>query len=153
MHRLIFSHFTFLLAALFASQVAAAVLDGPISARQNQSQISCQEYATLANLSVIAGNSTFRGAFIQASPDGTEKSESILTNALNEFTDLHLINDTALNDQCGNLTMTAIAGAPANFSEGLIGPFHIGMGVRLGSGAGSTAMVTAAMVGAAMLLL
>lgn len=154
----LWSSFFSLLLALLTCQIAvAAVLENPIAdtwqLAPRQADISCQEYATIANLSTIAANSTFRAAFIKASPEGTVQSENILTNAQNQAANMHLINDTALNQQCGNLTDIAMKEAPKNFSKGTVGPFQINEGIRLGSGGAITAMMTAAMVGAVMLTL
>jgi hypothetical protein len=157
MHALIMSRVFGLLLALFAFQVAASgapsAASVDLSARQS-SNVSCEEYATLANLSTIGGNFTFRGAFIQSDlGDGTLKAGAILDNAIAQFTTLALINDTTLNQQCGNLTAVAVAEAPKTFSEGIVGPFHIGAGISLGSGVGSTAAISAVLVAAAMLVL
>lgn len=85
--------------------------------------VSCLEYATVANLSTIGLNSTFRAAFLQASPFGTDKSAGILNGAEKELPSL--IDDKALNDKCGNLTAVALKEAPLNFTQGIVGPFRI----------------------------
>lgn len=164
MHPSSSSPFTFLLLALFALQVTASVLAKPqlanrnfIAARQEEDlQVSCEEYGRLVNLSTIGTNSTFRSAFIQASPDGTRHSGNILDEATAKYTELALINDTKLNDNktgCGNLTELAIAEAPANFTKGIVGPFSISAAARLGGGLGGSAVLTAALVGTALWLL
>ena len=157
MHASITSRVAYLLLALFALQISASAVENPqgdsLRLIARDTEISCEEYATLANLSTIGTNSTFRGAFLQASPDGSIQSSGILDNATAFFTNLHLINDTGLNDACGNLSAIAIAEAPKNFSEGIVGPFNIGAAASLGSGVGLTAIFTAAMVGAVVLSL
>ena len=150
------SSFLSLLLVLLAFQVTASTVFENPNAESPQlvpREISCQEFATIANLSIIGGNSTFRAAFIKSSPQGTLQSENLLTNAQNQFVQLNLINDTALNQTCGNLTAIAIAEAPKNFSKGIIGPFSISGGTRLGSGNGFVTMITAAVVGAAVFAL
>jgi hypothetical protein len=159
MHGLTPSTFVCLLFALFSIQIAASAVPNAeaeamiLDARQASSNISCHEYATLSNLTAIGLNSTFRGAFIAASPDGTLTSENLLNDAAAQWTNEHLINDTTLNAACGNLSAIALQEAPKNFSQGIVGGFTIGAGARLGGGAGFTAAVTATMVAAAMMLL
>lgn len=96
----------------------------PLAPRQTTTPtISCLEYATVANLSTINTNSTFRAAFLQSAPFGTDKSQGILNGATKTLKTA--INDKALNDQCGNLTAVAIREAPLNFTQGIVGPFQI----------------------------
>jgi hypothetical protein len=129
MHALITRPFNYLLLALFAFQIAAAVVGSPnedsLRLAPRQGAVPCDEYATLANLSTIAMNSTFRAAFIQASRDGTLKSSAILDTAMMQFMSLNLVNDTATNQECGNLTAVAATEAPKNFTLGVVGPFQV----------------------------
>ena len=84
---------------------------------------SCLSYATVANLSTIGTNSTFRAAFQQNSPWGTDHASGVLDGATKTL--LPLINNQALNQACGNLTAVAIQQAPVNFSQGIVGEFRI----------------------------
>jgi hypothetical protein len=156
MHGLTTSAFAYLLFALFTSQIRAFVLEdghAEILLEKRQPQVSCDQYASIANLSIVAMNSTFRADFVQASRDGTLQSSAILDNALNQFMSEALMNDTTLNQQCGNLTLVAVNEAPKNFSEGIILDEHVGAAAALGGGVRLTAVITAAMVGAAVLSL
>jgi hypothetical protein len=156
MYTITMSRFTYLLLALFAIQISATAIKIPnpnrrhLAARQNQ--ISCDEYAMLANLTAIGQNSTFRGAFIKASPDGTAKSEAIINNAITKWTSLKLINDTQLNKKCTNLTKVALLEAPKNFTKGIVAQFKISAGVRATGGIGYAVLITTAFVGFAACL-
>ncbi|MCJ1440865.1 MAG: hypothetical protein MMC23_001351 [Stictis urceolatum] len=153
------SAITCLILALFACYATASAIERssangkPLAPRA--AQISCSEYSTLANLTYIGLNSTFRAAFIQASRDGTVKSSAILDDAAKKYNQLKLINDTVLNDNktCRNLSAVAIAEAPKNFSRGVVGPFKISEGIRHGAGIGFAAVLTSTMVGATLLWL
>ena len=168
MHIISASPFTYLLLFLFTFQITA-LATGSSNANSPQlaprqttttdgttttTTLTCDEYASIANLSTIGTNSTFRAAFQQASPFGTDKSSGILDSATKKFKDLNLINDTALNTQCGNLTAVAIDQAPKNFSMGIVGPFtfKVNEGIRNGRGMGVALLVAVATVGAAVLL-
>lgn len=140
-----------LLLALFAIQISASPSiygkDASAALSRRDTTITCSEYAMLANLSVIANNSTFRGAFIQAAPQGTSISEAFLSNISSVFSSLNLTFNQQLNAQCGNLTAVARAQAPKNFSMGIIGPFHVGAATALGAaGAAGSAVLSAAAV-------
>jgi hypothetical protein len=115
--------------------------------------VSCLEYATVANLSTIGTNSTFRAAFLQASPFGTDKSVGILNGAENTLKSL--IDDKALNDECGNLTAVAIKEAPLNFTQGIVGPFRIkeaSGAANNGRSVGMAILMVVATMGATVLL-
>lgn len=115
--------------------------------------VTCLQYATVANLSTIGTNSTFRAAFQQASPFGTDKSSGILDGATKKLK--NYINNEALNSQCGNLTAVAIQQAPINFTQGIVGPFRIKVaneGIRNQMGLTMVVLVTIAVSGAAALL-
>lgn len=92
----------------------------PLVTRQ---ETSCLQYSTVANLSTIGTNSTFRAAFLQAGPWGTNQAQGILDGATKTL--LKLVDDPTVNQQCGNLTALAIQEAPNNFSQGIIGPFKV----------------------------
>ncbi|KAG9235969.1 hypothetical protein BJ875DRAFT_457744 [Amylocarpus encephaloides] len=139
------------------------ILAGPISfvpelvqlgTRQTTTTVSCAEYSMDSNYTVIGTNSTYRAAFIQASPAGTDPTTSILDTATKKFMDANMMMDKALNAECGNLSALAMKEAPVNFTNGIVGPFTIkkaSAGTRVGSGLGSV-VVVATMVGAALWL-
>ena len=115
--------------------------------------VNCLQYATVANLSTIGTNSTFRAAFIQASPFGTDKSTGILDGATKTLK--NYINNEELNNNCGNLTAVAIQQAPLNFTQGIVGPFKIKLaneGIRNQMGLTTVVLLAIAVSGAAALL-
>jgi hypothetical protein len=115
--------------------------------------VSCLEYATVANLSTIGTNSTFRAAFLQAAPFGSDKTFGILDGATKTLKGL--IDDKALNDECGNLTAVAIKEAPVNFTQGIVGPFTIkeaSEATHNGRGLGMVILMVVATMGATVLL-
>lgn len=81
----------------------------------------CINYSRTANLSTIALNSTYRSAFLQASPDGTMDNQFMLTAASKAV--ISLISDQNLNQACGNLTAIALTEAERNFSIGIVAQF------------------------------
>ncbi|KAI1767948.1 hypothetical protein GGR53DRAFT_480259 [Hypoxylon sp. FL1150] len=78
----------------------------------------CQSYATTANISTVALNSTLRAAYIRSAPVGTFTSINILDAEEPKITALMM--DVQLNQQCGNLTAVALAGADANLTAGTV---------------------------------
>ncbi|KAF2004583.1 hypothetical protein P154DRAFT_571798 [Amniculicola lignicola CBS 123094] len=127
MHSTMFAP-VFLLLALFAASIAAkealVPLPGPLlTVRQaNMADVACLDYERTANLSTIGANSTYRAAFIQASPVGTLANTKMLNAAVAKLPALTTNKD--LNTQCGNWTEVAFAGAEANFTEGIIAQFR-----------------------------
>ncbi|CAG8981421.1 hypothetical protein HYALB_00013881 [Hymenoscyphus albidus] len=115
--------------------------------------VTCAEYSETANYSAIGLNSTYRGAFLVGSPDGTDYTRSILDKAQKKMTDLKLRFDEALNAECGNLSTVADTEVTTNFTNGIVGPFAIkkSAGDRLSSGMG-TVILAATFAGAALLL-
>ncbi|EPE27893.1 hypothetical protein GLAREA_04684 [Glarea lozoyensis ATCC 20868] len=137
-----------LLASIFSSSVSAS----PIEARQ--AVTSCTEYSMIANYSTIGTNSSYRSAFMQASPQGADPTTAILDGATKKLPTVKF--DKSLNDNCGNLTTLAVQQAEVNFTMGIVGGFTIksakkGAAARMGSEVGTIAMV-AVMVGAGLLL-
>lgn len=118
----------FTLSSLVLASPTASIDERPrhIAIRQtastllNQAQ-ACAQYSTIANLSVIGANSSYRSAFLQASPVGTLQNSAILNKAISDNTMLSA--DAALNQACGNSTATAITEAANNFTKGVIGQF------------------------------
>ncbi|MCJ1333335.1 hypothetical protein MMC10_010029 [Thelotrema lepadinum] len=81
----------------------------------------CLKYGTIANLSTIGANSSYRAAFLQNSPEGTYASAAILNNAIAQIP--LFTNDANLNQQCGNLTTIATNSAADNFTRGIVAQF------------------------------
>ena len=140
--------------AVIATEDLGAENTPRFAARQTTTPtVSCLEYATVANLSTIGTNSTFRAAFLQASPSGTDKSAGILDGATTQLKTM--IDDEALNSQCGNATAIAIQQAPINLTHGIVGPFKIKQTNAAASNARSLEMVimmVLATMGASVLL-
>jgi hypothetical protein len=84
---------------------------------------TCLQYSSVANYSTIGTNATYRAAFIQASPAGTDASTSILDGATAQLPQFQF--DSAVNQECGNLTAVAIRGAALNFTQNVVADFKI----------------------------
>ncbi|TAQ84479.1 hypothetical protein B7494_g7201 [Chlorociboria aeruginascens] len=119
-----FLSYSLVLLSLFLTSIHASADAIPAIARlRRQTTTSCADYSTIANLSTIGLNSTFRAAFLQASPQGTDATAAILNKAEAQLPDV--IDDATLNTQCGNLTALALQEAPINFTLGIVGPFKV----------------------------
>lgn len=98
--------------------------------------VDCATYSSIANLSTISSNSTYRSAFMASTTDGSSKAASILNTAQSQLPGL--INDVLLNRQCGNATDLALTEAANNFTNGIIAEFRIqapaGVSPRGGTG-------------------
>lgn len=119
--------------------VAAAVnSDASLSLRQagapTGTLVTCLDYASIANLSTIGLNATYRAAYLKAAPDGTDHSVAILNDAEAKLPPL--TKNEALNQQCGNLTTIALAEAASNFTRGIVAQYRINAGVRIQGGLG-----------------
>lgn len=84
---------------------------------------TCLEYSRVANYSTIGTNSTYRASFQQASPHGTDQASGILDSATAKLPDFKF--NAAINARCGNLSQVAVAGAEANFTQGIVAEFRI----------------------------
>ncbi|KAF2690514.1 hypothetical protein K458DRAFT_413297 [Lentithecium fluviatile CBS 122367] len=82
---------------------------------------TCFEYSTIANMSVIGTNSSYRSAFLQKSPVGTIINARMLNAAMLKLP--ALTANAALNTQCGNLTTVATTEAANNFTAGIVAQF------------------------------
>ncbi|KAH9907766.1 hypothetical protein F4778DRAFT_719030 [Xylariomycetidae sp. FL2044] len=127
-------HYLILLLSAFSSfaAVAATVDDAGLAPRQspnanaaaaaaNPDAINtpiCMNYAMVANISVVALNSTLRGAFLRSAPMGTDAAVGILNAQSPKF--MGLMMDQALNANCGNLSAVAFAGAEANLTANTV---------------------------------
>ncbi|KAK8122388.1 hypothetical protein PG984_011058 [Apiospora sp. TS-2023a] len=85
--------------------------------------VSCAEYSRIANYTIIGKNSTYRAAFLRSGPFGTDQMSSMVDLAAPLLPALTL--DRTLNQQCGNSTAIALAGAEANFTQGIVADFTI----------------------------
>lgn len=135
LYLMILSTFTF---------TSAKVINWPVytnflSPRQQDANATCAEYSTIANLSVVGSNSTYRAAYLAASPQGADPARAPLDTAEGELPKLQF--DTALNAECGNLTQVAIAGAAANFTNGVVLQFKINAAPQIGAKASRMALI------------
>ncbi|RKU46904.1 hypothetical protein DL546_001850 [Coniochaeta pulveracea] len=147
---------TLLLAFLITHTLALAILPTPnLHDRQTTTTpslpVSCLEYSSIANLSTIGLNATLRAAYIQAAPDGTDHSVTILNGAEAKLPPLKV--DVALNEQCGNLTSVALVEAGNNFTRGIVAQYRVsGAGVRGRERAGSVLAGCLVVVGMVLML-
>ncbi|KAI1614198.1 hypothetical protein EDD36DRAFT_219708 [Exophiala viscosa] len=138
-----------LLLSILATMTSASAIYSPVNLsflipRQQQTNTTCSEYSTIANLSIVGANSTYRAAFLAASPQGGDPARAPLDTAEKELPDLQF--DTALNTECGNLTEIAIKGAATNFTNGVVLQFMINSAVPLGASASGIAMIAGIVV-------
>ena len=123
-------HYLCLFLSLLSVRVAAveAGSDGLV-ARQNPPSgtiatvVSCQEYARIANLTIIGKNSTYRAAFLRSGPFGTDTMSGMVDQAAPKLPALTM--DQTLNQQCGNSTAIAIVEAANNLTKGIVADFKI----------------------------
>lgn len=144
----------FLMIVATFTVTSAGVIDTPVntnflSPRQQDTNATCAEYSTIANLSVVGSNSTYRAAYLAASPQGADPARAPLDTAEGELAKFQF--DTALNSECGNLTQVAIAGAATNFTNGVVLQFKINSAVQIGSRASGMAMMVVMVVVMVML--
>ncbi|KAI0601042.1 hypothetical protein F4775DRAFT_478072 [Biscogniauxia sp. FL1348] len=78
----------------------------------------CVDYATVANLTTVGLNSTYRAAFQRSAPMGTDAASGIVDGPAARLP--AMAADARLNAQCGNLTQVAIAAAAANLTAGTV---------------------------------
>ncbi|KAB5531457.1 hypothetical protein GE09DRAFT_385759 [Coniochaeta sp. 2T2.1] len=145
-----------LVLAVFQVAVHAASIGttgAPLSSRQTGAVtgtlVTCLDYSSIANLSTISANSTYRAAYLQAAPDGTDHSVAILNDAQAKLPPL--TKNEALNQQCGNLTTIAFSEAANNFTQGIVAQYRINGGARIQGGLG--AIWAACLVASGMFLL
>ncbi|KAI1306850.1 hypothetical protein F5Y03DRAFT_129375 [Xylaria venustula] len=104
--------------ALAPRQSPAATTATPVSL-----PVSCADYSRIANLSTIALNSTLRAAFLRSTSLGTLPAAAILDAESPKLMNLEF--NVALNQQCGNLTATAIVEADRNLTAGTVAGLKI----------------------------
>ncbi|ETI20920.1 hypothetical protein G647_07263 [Cladophialophora carrionii CBS 160.54] len=90
----------------------------------NTSNPLCLQYSTIANLSIVGSNATYRSAYLQASPEGGDPARAPLDSAMTELPDWQF--NKTINDECGNLTTVAFESAETNFTNGIVLQFKIG---------------------------
>ncbi|KAI2603730.1 hypothetical protein GGR54DRAFT_455747 [Hypoxylon sp. NC1633] len=117
--------FSFFVLLLSLCSIAVAQADGTngLAPRQSPSanaatQQVCQQYATVANLSTVALNSTYRAAFLRSTQMGTFAAISILDTEKPKL--MGMMMDAKLNQECGNLSQIAIDGAALNLTQGTV---------------------------------
>jgi hypothetical protein len=137
--------------SILASPIEAA--NHPLAVRQALTT-ECMDYSMIANYSTIGTNSTYRSAFMQASPLGGDPTTATLDGATKKLPTVKF--NKTLNDACGNLTTLAVKEAEVNFTMGIVGGFTIkaakkSAAARLGSEFGTVGMVVL-MAGAGLLL-
>lgn len=101
--------------------------------------VSCAEYSRIANMTIIGKNSTYRAAFLRSGPFGTDQMSGIVDQAAPLLPPLTL--DRTLNQQCGNATAIALAGAEANFTQGIVADFTIAEAPGIGVAGESTLII------------
>lgn len=116
-----------------AAAVAADAGSDGLVARQNANAgaaggntptvVSCEEYARIANLTIIGLNSTYRAAFLRSGPFGTDTMSGMVDQAAPKLPALTM--DPTLNQQCGNSTAIAIVEAANNLTKGIVADFQI----------------------------
>ncbi|OAL39345.1 hypothetical protein AYO20_01215 [Fonsecaea nubica] len=116
-----------------------------LSPRQQQSdQPICSEYSTIANLSIVGANATYRSAYLQASPQGHDPASAPLDSAIPKLPSFQF--NATINTECGNLTEVAIKGAATNFTQGQVLQFNINSAVQMRAGSLGMAVIMAIVV-------
>ncbi len=138
--------------SVLATVTDARTIYSPINllrARQQQTDQSiCAEYSTVANLSIVAANATYRAAYLKASTEGTDPTTAPLDAALAQLPNFQF--NTTVNKECGNLTEVAIEGAATNFTQGVVLQENINSAVQIGARAMGMAMIMAIVVGGSL---
>ncbi|KAI1823123.1 hypothetical protein F4861DRAFT_540335 [Xylaria intraflava] len=124
--------FSVSLAYLSLASAAAVHFPTALAPRQNQTStppiptvlpVSCDEYSRIANLSIIAQNSTLRAAFIRSSPLGTLPAAAILDIESPKL--MYLTLNVKLNQVCNNLSALALVEAGHNLTAGTVAGMRI----------------------------
>lgn len=140
-----FSRLTSFILLLSVFSTVTTALYNPmhmLDRRQSSDASACENYATIANLTTVATNATYRSAYLAASPEGSDPARAPLDAAIPKLPALQF--DVALNEQCGNLTTIAFEGAETNFTNGIVLQFKInGAPMRIGAGAMGMATLVA----------
>jgi len=129
MYSPLLSNILLLLSLLFASAVAAVPQPGAVLVERQQPAMPvlpnpamlCYDYSQTANLSTIGSNSSYRSAFLQASPAGTRGNSNMLDAFVKKLP--ALTKDINLNRMCGNLTTIAKIEAERNYTMGVVAQF------------------------------
>ena len=137
-----------LLVSIFTT-FTTAIPTNALTARQQQSNLAiCSQYSTIANLSTVGANATYRAAYLAASPEGSDPARAPLDAAIPELPSFKF--NKTINDECGNLTTLAFKAAAVNFTEGIVLQFKVGVvnaAVQMGASALGLAVVMAFVVG------
>ncbi|KIY00534.1 uncharacterized protein Z520_03197 [Fonsecaea multimorphosa CBS 102226] len=145
-------HFSTITCLLFVLITIASAVPSPLSLlspRQQQSnQPICSEYSTIANLSIVGANSTYRAAYLKASPQGYDPASAPLDSAIPKLPSFQF--NASINAECGNLTEVAIKGAATNFTQGQVLQFNINSAVQMRAGSLGMAVIMAIVVATVM---
>lgn len=135
--------------ALLGLTTALSFPSNLLSRREtNTSDPLCVQYSTIANLSIVGSNATYRSAYLAASPEGSDPARAPLDAAIPKLPALKF--DKKLNDECGNLTTVAFEAAASNFTQGIVLQYKIGVvnsAVQAGQTALGLAILMATVVG------
>jgi hypothetical protein len=144
--------FTSILLALSILTTLATAFSIPLYPRQQQPTLAtlpdCAHYSTIANLSTVGANATYRSAYLAASPLGSDPARAPLDAAIPLLPALKF--NKTLNEECGNLSTIATEAAATNFTQGIVLQFKIGVvnsAVQTGASALGMAVVMALVVG------
>lgn len=123
-----FQYLCLFLSLLSVRAAAADAGSDGLAARQNAggsipTVVSCEEYARIANLTIIGKNSTYRAAFLRSGPFGTDTMSGMVDQAAPKLPALTM--DPTLNQQCGNSTAIAFVEAANNLTKGIVADFKI----------------------------
>lgn len=124
----LFQYLCLFLTLLSVGAAAADAGSDGLAARQNAggntpTVVSCEEYARIANLTIIGLNSTYRAAFLRSGPFGTDTMSGMVDQAAPKLPPL--TQDRTLNEQCGNFTAIALVEAANNLTKGIVADFQI----------------------------
>ena len=95
-----------------------SILAQSTTSSTNSSSPACLLYSRTANLSTIGSNSTYRSAFLDASPRGNFPNAKMFSTAIVALPPMTI--DLALNEECGNLTTVAATEAEVNYTKGVV---------------------------------
>lgn len=110
-------------AAIDAGSDGIVVRQAPGGGGNIPTVVSCEEYARIANLTIIGLNSTYRAAFLRSGPFGTDTMSGMVDQAAAKLPPLTM--DPTLNQQCGNSTAIALVEAANNLTKGIVADFQI----------------------------
>ncbi|KAF2240962.1 hypothetical protein BU26DRAFT_185090 [Trematosphaeria pertusa] len=142
--------FAKLVVLLSACHLAVAATEKPaaqLEVRQTTTTTTgadpCLDYGMTANMSVVGANSSYRSVFLAKSNVGTIYNARMFSAAIAKLP--ALTANTALNNQCGNLTQVALTEAEKNLTQGIVAQFTTA-GLPVGIKAGPEVVVIVAAI-------